>query len=513
MLPQSRLILWKVIGVKMKTEHLKERTAKGLLWGGFGNLMLQFASLIFGIFLARLLNAEDYGVVGLLAVFSQLARALCESGFTKALVNRPGLRHKDYNAVFWFSILIGIGCYLILFFCAPWIAHFYEEPRLVSLARYTFLSILFACFGMAPSAYMYKSLMVKERMMATWISVIGSNAVGVLMAFNGFAYWGIATQNLLYFIIFTICAFIYSRWWPSLKVSFRPIKEMFPFSVKLLMTNIVNIVNGNLFTIFFGKFFSVKAVGNYNQANKWSTMGDSLITSTIANVTQPVLASIDAGTERERYYAAFRKLVRFTAFVGFPIMFGLAFIAREFIVILITEKWIESALILSILSIGHAFYVITWVFSDLLAERGRSGWYLLVSSVSGGLQILSLILLHPYGMDTMLYSAVAIQFLCLMFWYSFVWREVGYKLWHLVGDVFSYAGIAAIAIGVAYWLLRWIGITNIYLSIVLKVTIVAALYIGGLYLTKSVMLRESYQYLKGILCSMRGRGRRTNEKF
>ena len=288
---------------------------------------------------------------------------------------------------------------------------------------------------------------------------------------------------------------------------------MFPFSVKLLMTNIVNIVNGNLFTIFIGKFFSVKAVGNYNQANKWSTMGHSLVTSTIANVTQPVLAAIDVEAERDRYYAAFRKLVRFTAFVGFPIMFGLAFIAREFIVILLTGKWVESAGILSILAIGHAFYVITWVFADLLAERGRSGWYLLVSAVSGGLQILSLILLHPYGMVTMLYSAVVIQFLCLMFWYFFVWREVGYKLWHLVGDVFSYAGIVAISIGVAYWLLRWTGITNMYLSIVLKVLIVAVLYIGGLYLTKSVMLRESYQYLTCILCSMWGKDRKTNGKL
>lgn len=497
----------------MKTEQLKEKTAKGLLWGGFGNLMLQFASLIFGIFLARLLNAEDYGIVGLLVVFSQLARALCESGFTKALINRPSLKHDDYNAVFWFSILIGIACYLILFFGSPLIAHFYEEPRLISLARYSFLSILFACFGMAPSAYMYKNLMVKERMMATWISVIGSNFVGVLMAFNGFAYWGIATQNLLYFVIFTICSFIYSRWRPSFKVSFGPIREMFPFSVKLLITNMVNIINGNLFTIFIGKFFSVRAVGNYNQANKWSAMGHSLVTNTIANVTQPVLSAIDVKAERERYYAAFRKLVRFTAFVGFPIMFGLAFIAREFIVILLTEKWLESAVVLSILAAGHAFYVITWVFADLLAERGRSGWYLLVSSVSGGLQILCLVLLHPYGMYTMLYSSVIIQFFCLMFWYFFVWKEVGYKLWHLIGDVFSYAGIASIAIGVAYLLLKWMGGTNMYLSIGLKVLFVAAVYIGGLYLTKSVMLRESYQYLKNILHAMRRGDRITNGKL
>ena len=237
-------------------------------------------------------------------------------------------------------------------------------------------------------------------------------------------------------------------------------------------------------------------------------MGFSLITTPLWNVTQPVLAAIDMEAERERYYAAFRKLVRFTAFVGFPIMFGLAFIAREFIVILLTGKWLESAEMLSILAVGYAFYVMTRVFSDVLAERGRSDLYFWVSAISGGLQILCLFLLHPFGIRVMLISGMGVQVLGFFLWYFFVRKEVGYKLWHLVGDVFSYAGIASVAIGVAYLLLKWTGITNMYLSVVLKVLIVAVLYIGGLYLTKSVMLRESYQYLMRILCSMWGKSRR-----
>ncbi|MCM1531587.1 MAG: lipopolysaccharide biosynthesis protein [Bacteroides sp.] len=497
----------------MTTGNLKNKTAKGLLWGGFGAVMLQFMSLVFGIFLARLLNAEDYGIVGLLAIFSQLAATFCESGFTKALVNRPGLRHKDYNAVFWFSLAMGVVCYVVLFFCAPLIARFYNEPRLTALSRYAFLYVLFSCLSVVPLAYMLKTLMVKQRTLVMWICLAVSNIVGIFLAFRGFAHWGIVTQNLIYSALNMVLCYVYSGWRPTLGFSMKPLREMFSYSVKLLGTAVLTIVNNNLFTIFLAKFFSVKLVGNYNQANKWSTMGYSLVATTIANVTQPVLASIDVVAERERYYAAFRKLVRFTAFVVFPIMFGLAFIAREFIVILITDKWLRSAEMLSILAVGHAFFVMTRVFSDVLAERGRSDRYLLVSAVSGGLQILSLFLLHPFGIRVMLLSGVIIQLLAFFFWYFYVWKEVGYRLWHLVGDVFSYAGIASIALGIAYLLLIWMGVTNIYLSIVLKVLMVSALYMGGLYITKSVMLRESCQYMKGILHSVWNRCGRGKEKL
>ncbi|MDE5575343.1 MAG: lipopolysaccharide biosynthesis protein [Bacteroidales bacterium] len=497
----------------MATGDLKNKTAKGLLWGGVGSVMLQFMSLVFGIFLARLLNAEDYGIVGLLAIFSQLAATFCESGFTKALVNRPGLRHKDFNAVFWFSLSVGVVCYIVLFFFAPLIARFYNEPRLTALSRYAFLYVLFSCLTVVPSAYMLKKLMVKQRTLSMWICLVVSNVVGIFLAFRGFAHWGIVTQNLIYSFLYMVLGYVYSKWRPTLSFSIKPLREMFSYSVKLLGTAILTIINNNLFTIFLAKFFSIRTVGNYNQANKWSTMGFSLITTPLWNVTQPVLAAIDVKEERERYYAAFRKLVRFTAFIGFPIMFGLAFIAREFIVILLTEKWLESAEMLSILAVGYAFYVMTRVFSDILAERGRSDLYFWVSAVSGGLQILCLFLLHPFGIRVMLISGMGVQVLGFFLWYFFVWKEVGYKLWHLVGDVFSYVGIGSIAIGVAYWLLKWTGITNMYLSIALKVLVVAALYIGGLYLAKSVMLRESYQYLKNILRSMRGGDRRTNGKI
>lgn len=476
----------------MKNSELKDKTAKGVLWGGLGTFFYQFLSLVFGIFLARLLNAEDYGIVGLLTVFTLLANTFTESGFTKALINRTEIRQEDYNAVFWFSIVTGILLYIILFFCTPWIARFYHEPRLTNLSRFVFLSIPLSALGVSPSAYMYKKLMVKQRTLATWLALILSGTIGVILAFHHFAYWGLAVQGVLYIAFVTLFTYVFSKWKPTLQFSAAPLKEMFPYSVKLIITKVVTVINTNLFTIFLGKFFSVKTVGNYNQGNKWASFGTGLISGIMANLTQPVLTTIDQ--EKERHYAAFRKLVRFTAFMGFPVLLGMAFVAKELIVILITEKWVESAGIMSVLCVGYAFYCIGTVFSDLLLQKGRSDLYLYVNILSGVAQLLCLVLLYPYGIKVLLLSSVTIQIAVLFAWYLFVYKEIRYKLRHFAGDVMTFAAIAALSILSAHFIL--LPVKNIYLLLVLKILVVAALYTGILYASKAVILRESFEYLK-----------------
>ena len=120
-------------------ESLKEKTAKGLFWSGINNGAMQLLNLIFGIVTSRILNDTDYGMIGMLSIFSLIAASLQESGFTSALANKKEIRHEDYNAVFWFSSAISVTLYLILFFCAPLIADFYDNENLIPLARYAFL--------------------------------------------------------------------------------------------------------------------------------------------------------------------------------------------------------------------------------------------------------------------------------------------------------------------------------------------------------------------------------------
>lgn len=134
----------------MEESSLKEKTAKGLFWGGFSNGMQQLLNLFFGIFLARLLSPSDYGLVGMLTIFTLIAGSLQESGFISAITNRRDVTSNDYNAVFWFSILVSASVYVLLFFCAPLIARFYDEPKLIPLSRFIFLCFVLSSTTTGP---------------------------------------------------------------------------------------------------------------------------------------------------------------------------------------------------------------------------------------------------------------------------------------------------------------------------------------------------------------------------
>ena len=325
-------------------ESLKEKTARGLLWGGVSNGIQQLLNLVFGIFLARLLTQSDYGMVGMLTVFSAIGTVLQEGGFIAALNKRKNAGHADYNAVFWACTLVSVSFYTLLFVCAPLIARFYGIDELTPLARFVFLSFVISSLNVAPRAMLFRQMRVRETALTNIISLLLSGCVAVVMALRGFAYWGIATQTIVYMAMVTVLSYYYTGWRPTLPVDFRPVKEMFGFSSRLIVTNLCNVVNNNLFAVILGRLYTPVEVGNFTQANKWTTMGHSLITSMVYGVAQPVFTRVEDDRERQRN--VFRKLLRFTAFICFPLMFGLMLTAQEFIVILITEKWLSSARIM-----------------------------------------------------------------------------------------------------------------------------------------------------------------------
>ena len=166
------------------SNNLKNAVAKGLLWGGMSNVVCQLLSLLFGIYLARILGPSDYGPIGMIAIFSAIAGSLQDSGFVAAIANRKEVGSKDYNAVFWFNILISVFMYAVLYFCAPLIADFFNQPILVGLSRYNFLGFVVAAFGIAPSAYLFRELKVKQKSIALMLSIAFSGAVGVIMCLS-----------------------------------------------------------------------------------------------------------------------------------------------------------------------------------------------------------------------------------------------------------------------------------------------------------------------------------------
>ncbi len=484
----------------MGKDSLKDKVAGGLVWSSIGNGAQLLLGTLFGIFLARILTPDDYGMVGLLQVFTYIAVTLQDSGFRTALANRKEVRHEDYNAVFWFNISVSSAIYVLLFFAAPWITEFYQQSEaadvhdlsvLTPLARYSFLGFVIASLGTAPCAYLFRTLQVKQKAIITITSLTISSLIGITMALLGFAYWGLATQNIAFVTCNTILFWYFAKWRPSLPVSFRPLKEMFGFSCKLLVTDICNIINGSVLAIMLGRFYSTYSVGIYNQANKWTYMGSNMLLGTVREVAQPILRNVS--DDRERHKRVFRKMLRFTAFIVFPCMFGLAYVAHEFILITVGEKWIESIPLMQILCIFSFTGPIQHLCQNLIITKERSDLILWSTLDFGILLLLSVYVSYPYGIRAMVCAFALLNVCWLLVWFFFVRREIGLRLYEAFLDIAPYAGIAAACMIISSLIVS--PMTNIYLLFGTKIITAAMLYIGLMWLCGSATFKECMNFL------------------
>ena len=527
-------------------ETLKEKTAKGLLWGGLNSTVQQLLGIVFGIILARRLNQSDFGMIAMISIFSLIGNDLQNSGFKTALANLREPTDRDYNSVFWFNILMGGSIYVVLFLCAPLIARFYHVPELTALARYAFLGIVFASFGTAQSAWLFKNLRAKQQAKAGMVAVLLSSSVAVVMAYMGFAYWALATQTNLYILTCTLLYWHYSPWRPTMqcpsdcsnaasqrskfkvqgpsdgsnaasqrskfkvqsskadaqrstpstpnclsarraatlssertlnsKLStirdvLRPALKMFRFSVKLLISQVLTDVNNNILNILIGRFYGRHDTGNYNQAFQWSTKGSNIIQNMVQQVAQPVLVSVD--NERERQLRILRKMMRFAAFLSFPLLFGLSLVSHEFIVTLLGEKWAESAAYLRLLAIASAFLPLSTLLANVVITKGRSNIFMYVNLTLACLQTLTMLAIYHFHLSlpslsqlstlnsqlslnpfstapqalpqltTMVLAFTALTILWFFVWGFFARRLAGYRFRMLLSDVLPFLLTAA----------------------------------------------------------------------
>ena len=478
----------------MKMESLKEKTAKGLFWGALNSGMMQVLNLVFGLFFARMLTPHDYGIVGVLAVFSLIATNLLNSGFMQGLINIKQPTDNDYNAVFWFNISVGFICYVVLFFAAPLIAWFFHSPELVSLSRFLFLGFLISSFSVTRNAIMYKRIMARERAITGFVTLLVSGCVGLALAWNGQAYWSLAWQTVMFGLVQNICRYYYTRrfWRPSFRVDFSPVRRMFPFSVKILFTSLINTVNNNVLTFIFGNLFPMKAVGNFTQAMKWNTIAFNTITGTIEQVAQPVLVEINDERDRER--RVFRKMLRFTAFLAFPALFGLSLVAEEFVLVAITDRWIESVPLLKILCVGGAFLSFYTLYQHLVIASGRSDIYMWCNVGQIVIQILLILLFHSRGIQTMVVVYTLFTILWLAVWQYHAKRLIGITVSEVLRDTVPFMLAAAGVMAVTYFATSFITVPQVLLPV--RIFLAAALYALVMKVAKVQMFEECIRFLR-----------------
>ena len=473
-------------------DNLKEKTAKSIAWGAINNGTTQVLNLVFGIVLARKLSEADYGIVALITIFTAVASCLQSAGFSQALANLKPPTFRDYNAVCWFNILAGFSMYAILFLCAPLIAIFFEQPLLTDVSRVAFLSIPLSALGIVPNAKLWIELRNRELAIAAIVSLILSGSVGMWLAFHRYGYWSQVWQQIIFIGANTLIKYYFTRWMPKLPVDFTPIRQMFGFSSKLLLTNILTVISQQVQTFIFGKMLPINTVGQFSQANKWNTMGHSFISNTMAQVAQPVLTNAD--NEEGRQERVFRKMLRFTSLVCFPLMFGLALVAHEFIIVTIGTKWEPSVILLQLLCIGGAFIPLQTLYQNFIISRGRSDSYLRLVALQIVLQIILTLSLAPLGITAMVAAFSVLNVLFTACWHFALQRIHPLPVLDVLKDTMPFALIAAVVMLATHYIT--LSVTTLWLLLLTRMMLAAVLYLVIMRLLNVAILKECLQFIR-----------------
>lgn len=423
----------------MAEESLKNKTVKGVAWSSVERFSVQGVQFLVMLVIARLLDPKDFGLVGMLAIFLAVAQSLIDSGFSQALIRKQNRTEVDNSTVFYFNIIVSAILYLILYAIAPWVAGFYNEPQLTELMRVLCFVIIINSLAVVQRAIYSATLNFKTQAKAAFIAALISGFIGILLAYQGYGVWTLVWQQLLNAGINTTLLWVYSNWHPKLIYSWRSFRELFAFGSKLMVSGLLDTIYSNMYTLVIGKIFSASSLGFYSQADRFTKLPSSNITGIIQRVTYPVLCTLQDNNDKLR--EDYRKLLRLSAFIIFPLMCMLAGIAYPLIELLLGEKWRFAATLLIPLSFTMMWYPIHGINLSLLQVKGRSDLFLRLEIIKKLLGVIVLLVSLPFGLLVMCYAGIATSLLCLVIntYYTGKLIQVGFimQIKDLSGILFS----------------------------------------------------------------------------
>lgn len=377
-------------------ENLKGKTKKGLYWSFFNQFSNYGMNFIVGIVMARLLSPSDYGITALPAVFMAVAGTIQDGGLANALIRKPELTERDLSTAFYYSIFVGIFLYAMLFFAAPWIADFYNTPVLIPLMRITAIGFLYTPLITPQNVILRRKLDFKTQTKISLTTRFFGAIAGIVLAYTGYGLWALVLSNFFSGILALILNWVAVRWLPKAKWSKDAFKYLWGYGNKLMFSQILDTVYTNVAPVFIGKYYSPSQLGVYNRAQNYAAMPSQNLTGVISNVSFPVLSKMQNDDEQLAYN--YRRMLKVSAFVIFPIMLMLSALARPLVITMITAKWEACIILLQIICFSMMWYPIHAINLNLLQVKGRSDLFFRLEIIKKVLGLTILVITLPLGL-------------------------------------------------------------------------------------------------------------------
>ena len=471
---------------------LRDKTVKGVIWSSVDRFSAQGIQFVFSILIARLLVPEDYGVIAMLNIFLAVSQTFIDSGFSTALIRKVDRTETDFSTVFYFNIAVAVVFYFALFFSAPAIANFYNTPLLESITKIVALNLIIGSLSGIHNAKLSIAIDFKSRAKVSIVSTLLTGTIGLWMAYSGYGVWALVVQNLFSGIIRTVMLWMIVKWRPALVFSWISFKELFSFGSKLLASGLLDTIYNNVYTLVIGKVFSPSVLGTYSRANGLAEFPSSNITGVLQGVTFPVLSSIQ--NEDVRMADAYKRFLKLSAFLVFPLMIGLAAIADPFVRLILTDKWEGTIPLLQIICFAMMWYPIHAINLNILQVKGRSDYFLRLEIIKKLQGFLILFASLPFGIIAMCYGRVIGNLIALVWNTYYTKKLIGYGFIAQMKDLLPilihsiFMGLI-VAVIVSYIPLLWF-------KLIVGVLIGAIYYIAGAYIMRFPEMDELLAILK-----------------
>ena len=440
----------------MAEQSLKDKTVKGTFWSAADSFLGSGVMFLVGIVLARLLSPEEYGLIGIVLIFTTVFLGIVDSGFSNSLIRRTDVTDEDYNTLFYFNLATSISMYLLLYAMAPWIAWFFERPQLVGLVRVMGLLLIIQALTIVQDTKLKKRIDFKTKTKASFISAVGSGAVGICMAFGGFGVWSLVGQQLSRQFFYSGCLWIFNRWRPSLIFSMDSLRYMWGFGWKLLLSGLIDKIWLDLKKVVVSKYYSPETLGQYTKAGEYAKFFSSSFTSIIQRVTYPVLAQVK--DDKVRMVEAYRRVIKTTMFVTVVCMFSLGAVSEPLIYCLIGPKWHIASTFLPIICIYRSIYPLQAINLNMLQVQGRTDIFLYLEIVKKTILLGPLFVGAFIDIYWMLVSSIFTSIISFFLNSYYSGKSLGYTSWMQLKDVAPSYGIG-LTIALSVYFLKYLPLT------------------------------------------------------
>lgn len=468
------------------SNSLKSQATRGMIWSAVEKFSVQGGQFVIGIVLARLLIPEDFGLIGMLAIFIAIAQTFVDSGMGSGLIQKQKRTSHDFSTVFVFNFGVSSFFYLLLFITAPYIADFYATPALINITRVIGINIIINSLSIVQRTRLTIALNFKTLAKVNIISVIFSGVIAIYLAYTGFGVWSLVYRQLINSIVSVILLWYFSKWKASFVFSKKSFKDLFGYGSKILAAGIYAKVFQNIYNIAIGKAYSAGNLGYFTQAKLLAEVTSGTVTSILQQVTFPILAALQE--DKERMISVYRRLIKMTAFFIFPTMTILAVLAEPFVALFLGEKWLPTVPLLQWMCFARILYPISGLNLNILNANGRSDLFLKVDLSKAPLLIAALIITIPISVKAMVIGQVITGFISFFINAYMPGKLFGYGAFSQIKDIWPILIITMITALITHISIMFIDILILKLIIGGLIAIVS--YIAICYLSKIQELEE-----------------------